>query len=196
MKNIIPVSLLIMLISFTSCFEIVEQVFIKKDGSGNIQFTLNLSKSKTKINSIRQMKAINGHDVPSEYEIKQKVKEIEKSAGKTKSITDVKTTLDLDNYIATITCNFDNVNQVNNIAKNIAKNESDAKYLEKIYNYDATNNTFERLNKVSVKKDYNKMSNADKEVFATANYTAIYKFENTIASASNADAKISPSKKA
>ena len=40
------------------------------------------------------------------------------------------------------------------------------------------------------------MSNADKEVFATANYTAIYKFESTVASASNKDAAISPGKKA
>ena len=195
MKNIISISLLLILISLTSCFEIVEQIFVKKDGSGNLQITLNLSKSKTKINSIRQMKTINGRNVPSETEIKNKIKEIEKSIGKTAGITGVKTTLDWDNYIGTISCNFTNVNQLNNIAKNVA-NPSDAKYIEKSYNYDIANAVFERLNKLSVKKDYNKLSNADKEVFATANYTSISKFESTINTASNADAKISPSKKA
>jgi hypothetical protein len=196
MKIILSASLFCLLISLSSCFELIEQVLVKKDGSGNMQITLNLSKSKTKINSIRQMKTINGHDVPSEYEIKQKIKELETSVAKTKGLSSVKTTLDLDNYIVTMSCNFTNANQLNGIVKNIAKTGTDVKYLEKSYNYDATNNTFERINKISVKKDYNKLSNADKEVFATANYTAIYKFENSITSATNADAKISPSKKA
>jgi hypothetical protein len=47
-----------------------------------------------------------------------------------------------------------------------------------------------------LKDDYKKLSNADKEVFATANYTSIYKFESNVAAASNAATKISPSKKA
>ena len=197
MKNIPTFLLLSCLCLLTSCFEIVEQVFVKNDGSGNLQIVLNLSKSKTKINSIRQMKTVNGHDVPSEYEIKSKLKEIEKSVAKTVGISAVKTTLDLDNYIATISCNFNKVNQLNGIVKSIANdNNGDGKYNEKSYNYEATKNLFERLNKVSLKKDYNKMSNADKEVFATANYTAIYKFENTVTSVSNKDAKTSPSKKA
>jgi hypothetical protein len=181
----------------SSCFEIVEQIFLKKDGSGNLQITLNLSKSKTKINSIRQMKTVNGHDVPSEAEIKRKITDIEKSVAKTPGLSAVKTTMDFDNYIATITCNFGKLNQLNGIVKSIAAdNKGDARYNEKSYNYDIATNIFERINKISLKKDYNKMSNADKEVFATANYTAIYKFENTVSSASNADAKISPSKKA
>ena len=196
MRIIISASLFCLLISLTSCFELIEQVFVKKDGSGNMQLTLNLSKSKTKINSIRQMKTINGRDVPSENEIRQKIKELQTSVAKTKGITEVKTIIDLDNYIVTMSCNFTNANMLNGIVKSIAKTGADAKYLEKSYNYDAATNSFERLNKISVKKDYNKLSNADKEVFATANYTSIYKFENTINSATNADAKISPSKKA
>jgi hypothetical protein len=196
MRIIISAALFCILISLTSCFELIEQVFLKKDGSGNMQITLNLSKSKTKINSIRQMKVINGRTVPSENEIKQKIKELETSVAKTKGITGVKTTLDMDNYIVTISCNFANANQLNGIVKSIAKTGVEAKYLEKSYNYDATNSSFERVNKISVKNDYNKLSNADKEVFATANYTAIYKFENNITGATNADAKISPSKKA
>jgi hypothetical protein len=196
MKTLFSASLIFLLISFTSCFELIEQVFIKKDGSGNLQLTLNLSKSKTKINSIRQMKAINGHDIPTEGEVRQKIRTLEKDVAKTKGVTGVKTTMDFDNYIVTMSCNFTNANLLNGIVKNIAKTGTEAKYLEKSYNYDAANNSFERLNKISLKSDYNKLSNADKEVFATANYTAIYKFENTINTASNKDAKISPSKKA
>jgi hypothetical protein len=196
MKKIASLLLLIFPILFSSCFEIVEQVFLKKDGSGNFQLVINLSKSKTKLNSIITMKTVNGHDVPSKAEIKQKIDEIEKTVAKTSGITNVKTSTDFDNYIFTLNCNFAKLNQLNNVVKSLSDKEKNNKYVEKSYNYDAATNLFERLNKISLKDDYKKMSNADKEIFTTANYTSIYKFENSIAAASNKDAKLSPSKKA
>ncbi len=197
MKKITYPFLFLCLISFSSCFEIIEQVFVKADGSGNFQLVLNLSKSKTKINSIRKMKTINGHEVPTEQEIRKKLAEIENATAKTGGITNVKTNMDFDNYIATITCNFTKVNQLNGIIKSVSEMDNKkTKFIEKSYDYDVASNVFSRLNKVSLKKDYNKMSNADKEVFATANYTAIYKFENAVSMVANKDAKISPSKKA
>jgi hypothetical protein len=197
MKKITYLFLLIILISFTSCFEIIEQVFVKPDGSGNLQLVLNLSKSKTKINSFIKMKTVNGHKIPSEQEIKNKIADIEKTTARTAGISNVKTSMDFDNYIVSISCNFAKITQLNTVVKNIVEKENNkSKYIEKSYEYDVANNIFARLNKVSVKKDYNKMTNADKEVFATANYTAIYKFENTVGTVSNKDAKISPSKKA
>lgn len=194
-KIIYPV-LFLCLISCTSCFEIIEQVFLKTNGSGNFQLVLNLSKSKTKINSILKMKTINGHNVPTEQEIKTKIADIEKATAKTTGISNVKTSMDFDNYIATITCNFNKVNQLNGIIKSVMEIENKKnKFIEKSYDYDQATNIFSRINKVSLKKDYNKMSNADKEIFATANYTAIYKFETTVSSVGNKDAKVSPSKK-
>lgn len=46
------------------------------------------------------------------------------------------------------------------------------------------------------KDDYQKLSAADKEVFATAKYTSVLQFENTIKSQSNAIYQLSPNKKA
>jgi hypothetical protein len=196
MKKITYTFLFICLISCTSCFEIIEQVFVKTDGSGTFQLVINLSKSKTKINSIMKMKTINGHNVPTEQEIKNKIADLEKATAKTVGISNVKTSMDFDNYIATITCNFNKVNQLNGIIKSVSEIENSKNNLiEKSYDYDVASNIFSRINKVSLKKDYNKMSNADKEIFATANYTAIYKFENTVSSVGNKDAKVSPSKK-
>ena len=197
MKKITYPFLFLCLISLTSCFEIIEQVFVKADGSGTFQLVLNLSKSKTKLNSIRKMETINGHKVPSEQEIRNKITEIQKATTKTAGITNVKTNIDFDNYIVTINCNFSKVNQLNGIIKSVSEiDNKKSKFIEKSYDYDVATNIFSRINKVSLKKDYNKMSNADKEVFATANYTAIYKFENTVTGVGNKDAKISPSKKA
>ena len=185
------------LIFFQSCFEIIEQVFLKTDGSGNFQLVVNLSKSKTKLNSIIKMKTINGHDVPSKSDIKYKISEIEKAVSKTPGLSNVKTTVDFDNYIATLNFNFTKVTQLNTAVKNVyAEENGKLKGVEKTYDYDAAANTFSRVNKFSIKDDYKKLSNADKEIFATANYTCIYKFESSVAAATNNETKISPSKKA
>jgi hypothetical protein len=185
------------LIVFQSCFEIIEQVFLKADGSGNFQLVVNLSRSKTRLNSIIKMKTINGHDVPSTYEIKNKITEIERTVAKTPGISAVKTTVDFDNYIATLNCTFTKVAQLNAAVKNVYDKENGKiKGVEKTYDYDAATNIFTRLNKFSLAEDYKKMSNADKEVFATANYTTIYKFDNSVATASNKETKIASGKKA
>lgn len=185
------------LIFFQSCFEIVEQVFVKADGSGNFQLVLNLSKSKTRLNSIIKMKTINGHEVPSKEEIKRKITDIEKTVSKTAGLSQVKTSVDFDNYIAGISCNFTKVTQLNDAVKNIfLKENAKEKAPEKIYEYNTTAKVFERFNSFSFKDEYKKLSNADREIFATANYTAIFKFENSVAAAVNKETKIAPSKKA
>jgi hypothetical protein len=185
------------LISCQSCFEIIEQIFLKNDGSGDFQLVLNMSKSKTRLNSILKMKTINGHDVPSKEEIKSKVADFEKTLNKTAGISNIKTTLDFDNYIMGVSCNFSKVTQINDAVKNIyLKENPKGKASEKIYDYNAVSNVFTRFNLFSFKDQYKKLSNADKEVFATANYTSIFKFEGSVTTVSNKETKVSPSKKA
>jgi hypothetical protein len=183
--------------TFSSCFEIIEQIMLKADGSGSFQFVLNFSKSKTKINSIRKMKTINGHDVPNQWEIENKMQQVEKALNKTTGVSGVKTTMDFDNYIGTINCNFVKLSQLNTGLKNISKIDGgNVAGLDKVYSFNTATKTFERQNKFGLKEAYKKVSNADKEIFATAGYTSIFKFENAIESSSNKDAVISPSKKA
>jgi hypothetical protein len=196
MKKITYLLLFSCLLLFQSCFEIIEQVFIKNDGSGNFQLVINLSKSKTRVNSIMKMKTVNGHDVPSKAEISEKVAAIEKTIAGTAGISNVKTNLDFTNYIATLTCDFSKVAQLNTVVKNINDKEKGKQKIEKSFDLDAATNMFSRLNKFQFREDYNKMSNADKEIFSGANYTAIYKFEKPVAQVSNKDANVSPSKKA
>ncbi|MFT3701969.1 MAG: hypothetical protein QM802_06355 [Agriterribacter sp.] len=179
------------------CFDVVEQATLHADGSGDFQLVLNLSRSKTKINSLLKMKTVNGHPVPTREEISKKVADLEKKLQQTSGISNVKTRLDFDNYIATLTCSFDKVSSLNNAIKSISgKSDTQQKGLEKSYDYDIVNKVFSRLNKFELKKEYDKMSNADKEVFATANYTGIFRFETAVNTFSNPDAKLSADKKA
>ncbi|MGB4846120.1 MAG: hypothetical protein WBP16_16755, partial [Ferruginibacter sp.] len=89
------------------------------------------------------------------------------------------------------------VNQLNNVVKNVYTSEkSKTAPPEKIYTYTPGSRSFNRLNLFSFKNEYKKLSNADKEIFATANYTAIFKFEASVTAVSNKETKIAPSKKA
>ena len=185
------------MILFQSCFEIIEQVFIKKDGSGNFQLVLNMSKSKTKLNSMMKMKTVNGHEVPSKAAITQKVTDLEKTMKKTAGISNVNTQLDFDNYIFTLSCNFAKVASLNATVKNIGEKEkSQSKAIERSYEFDAAENTFSRLNKFSLKEEYQKMSNADREIFANANYTSIFRFDSDVTATSNKESKVAGNKKA
>jgi len=196
MKKITYLALFCCLLFLQSCFEIIEQILVKNDGSGNFQLVVNMSKSRTKLNSIRKMKKINGHDVPTKEDISRKVADIEKTVKGTAGISNVKTSLDFDNYIASISCDFIKVTNLNAAIRNINVKEGNTKPIDNTYEYDPVGKTFSRLNKVLLNEEYRKMSNADKEVFASANYTSIFRFDNDIASFSNKDSKLSANKKA
>ncbi len=60
-----------LLLICTGCFEIIEEVSLNEDGSGKVTLTLNLSRSKTRINSIMLLDSVNNYEVPSEQEIRQ-----------------------------------------------------------------------------------------------------------------------------
>ncbi len=143
-----------------------------------------------------KMKKVNGHKVPDKNEIIKKVADLEKEIKTTAGISNVKTSLDFENYTATLTCDFSNINSINAGIKKLAEKSKEASPVEKSFEYDIPNKTFSRLNKFLIKEEYEKMSNADKEIFATANYTSIFRFETEVTGTSNKDSKIAANKKA
>lgn len=197
MKRLFPLLLVCCTLTLQSCFDIIEEVSMNTDGSGNFKLVLNMSRSKTKINSLMKMKTVNGHEVPTKQEIKSKAAAIEKTIQQTAGISNVKTALDFENFIATFNCRFANVNSLNNAVKNIGGKEvTKQPGTEKNYEYDAGTKTFSRLNKFSLKDEYQKLSAADREIFNDASYTGIYRFQNDVAAASNVSSKVSVNKKA
>jgi hypothetical protein len=196
MKKLLWPALLCCMLSLQSCFEVIEQLVLKSDGSGSLQLVLNMSKSKTKLNSIMKMKTVNGHKVPGRNEIRDHAANIEKDIKSIPGLSNVKLSLDFENYIATLNCDFKNVNSINAGIKKMTEKQKDAKPAEGSFEYDIAAKTFSRLNKFLIKEEYDKMSAADKEIFATANYTSIFRFETAITGTTNKESKISADKRA
>lgn len=183
--------------SLTSCFDIVDEININEDGSGEIMLTANLSKSKTKIASVMLLDSINGYKVFSKADIEKALSDAEAFLKNAEGISGVTRKADFENYIFSISCKFKSVENIDNIVQEITKtlkfkpvtisysyNQS-AKILSKQYTYSP-----------DAKKKYDRLKAEDKKIFDDATYTSIFRFENEVASTSNSLSNVSKSKKA
>jgi hypothetical protein len=195
--NIKQVVLLIPIFLLTSCFDILDKVNLKADGSGEYSLILNASKSKTRLASISKMETINGKKVPKKSEIEAKINEAAKIFRTTPGISNVKTTLDFENYIIKLSCNFRKIEDINaGLAQLKAKDILGKMVPTQIYSHNSTKKTFSKNKVNSFKNEYEQLSKADQEVFTDAKYISILQFESSIQSQSNASYQMSPNKKA
>ena len=193
--------LLLSLTLFTSCFEILEELNLNADGSGNMLVTFNLSKSKSKIASLMLLDSVNGYKVPSKQDISSALKEAKDHLKTIGGISNIKTTTDYDNYIFTISCDFASTDNLDSVFRDLISQhnkKSKTNFNTTNFSYSKSTNAFKRLFSYddSIKRNFNKLNNEDRKIFEDANYTSIYRFENDVKQVSNTNAKIAPNKKA
>ncbi|PQA91373.1 hypothetical protein SAMN05421796_10134 [Chryseobacterium piscicola] len=188
---------LIPLLFLTSCFDILDKVNIKADGSGDYTLILNASKSKTRIASLSKMETVNGKKIPKKSEIEAKINQAAHIFKSTPGISNVKTSMDFDNYIIKLSCSFKKIENINAGLENLKAKKILGKMIPtNMYNQNIEKKIFTRNKINTFKEDYNKLTAADKEVFATAKYVSVMQFENAIKSQSNSVYLLSPNKKA
>lgn len=182
----------------SSCFEVIEEISMKNDGTGDVTLTINLSQSKTKVASVMLLDSVQGYKVPSKQKIQQELNEAVSYLRKSEGISNVKSTSDFNNYIATISFSFKDVSNINNITKNILARQKIKATNTSSYTYNKATKTFSRKYQAigTAKTEFNKLKAKDKAVFNGATYTSIYRFESVVTSSSNPASNVSKSKKA
>jgi len=182
----------------SSCFEVIEEITLKNDGTGDVVLTINLSQSKTKVASVMLLDSVQGYKVPSKLKIQQELGEAVAYLKKSEGISNVKSTSDFNNYIATISFSFKDVSNINNITKNILAQHKINAANTSYYIYNKANKTFSRKYQAvaTAKTEFNKLKSKDKAVFNGATYTSIYRFESVVTSSTNPASNVSKSKKA
>ena len=184
-------------LSLTSCFDIIDKISLKADGSGEYSVILNASKSKTRLQSISKMETINGKKVPKKSEIDKKLNDASAIFKTVAGISNVKTSFDAENYIIKLSCNFKKIENINTGLELLkSKNVIGKMIPTQLYKNNLSEKILVRNKISSFKTEYDKMSSADKEVFNNATYTSILQFENLIKFQTNSEYKISPNKKA
>lgn len=185
--------LTLMPLLLTSCFEVIEDVTIKKDGSGNMLLTLNFSQSRTKLAAIMMMDSIQGHKVPDRTEITEQLQQVADWLRTVKGISNISQSTDFNDYVATIRFSFRQVSDINNITSKILEQYKVKTKLSATYAYDQQNVKFTRHYNYSneVKEQFDKLKERDKDILRAANYISIFRFEDAIESFSNQGAKLS-----
>lgn len=197
-KLIVSLLFTIILFTFSSCFEIVEELRINANGSGNIQLTFNFSQSKTKLASLMKLDSVNGYKVPSKAELQAEMQNIQRQLKAIPGISNVKHQLNFDQFIGTLSFDFTDVKLVNKATQIVAtsykiKNASLPNYsfnkdLQQLVRTYATNNV--------TLQNFKKLKKEDKEVFNSAQLTSIIRFQKNIIKSSNANAVIAKNKQA
>ncbi len=182
---------------FTGCFEIVEEVTIHENGSGDATITLNISQSKTRLASIMLMDSINGYNVPTEAEIRKHIKELAQKIKETKGVSKVSTVINFDDYIFSLSCHFATVEALNKVLSSISSKKDAAMMAKKKpFSFDKNRKIFSRNYHYNIASEFKKIKRDDREILDGASVTTIYRFDKPVLFTKNKDSKVSKSKKA
>ncbi len=189
--------LFLLLITFSACFDVTEDISLNKDGSGIATVIVNLSQSKDNIVGYVNAGEVNGNKIPSIAEIKEKMAEVVAEANKLDGISNVESISDFEDYIFTFKCDFENVYALNDAINILADtyNESGQPMLfEDNYGFDVSS-FYRYFNYPIPDIDYDKLGTMERFLMETATFTGIYRFEDAINKCSNTSARISKSGK-
>lgn len=182
----------------TSCFDVVEEIDLNTNGSGRIKATVNLSKSKTKVASLMKLDKIDGIKVPTQQEIHNEVNKVSAILKATKGISNVTTALDFTNFIGTISCDFTDINALNNFSNTLSKQFKTKISDYSSYSFNTKTKVFNRSYKYANegKKELSKLKPENQKSLHDAYFTYIYRFQGTVAKQQNGHAKVAANKKA
>src|SRR5690606_21277068 len=146
--------------------------------SGAIKATLNMSKSRSKVASLMKLKSVNGINIPSEATIKKEMETAVKLLRNTTGISNVQYNLDFNNYIATISCDFQSINALNDFTKTLSKQFNSQITSYNSYEFNNNTQSFKRnyTYMPSIGKEFSKLSAEDRKIFDEAYYTNIVRF--------------------
>jgi hypothetical protein len=187
----------LVLLCFSSCFEIIEEVNYNNSESGSYLLTANFSKSKLRLKSLMKMDTFMGAKIPREYEINSYIYAAEEAIKKVPGISQVQYHTDYENYIFTCSFDFDSTANLNKALNIVSKEVSTNKNFPYWNIFSSTEQSFVR-NKTPDDSISAILAERKKllELIPDASMTSIYRFQKEVKSISNPKAMISKNKKA
>lgn len=171
----------------TSCFEITERIKHHDDQSGEYTLMVDFSKSWLKTKSAIWLEEVDGVKIPNEQEITQKLNDFKSKVSKMEGISNVSTKTDFDRYVFIIKLDYKNLKALNEVVNTLNKQKNQI-------HFTADSKSFERIASYPIPENLLK-DEKKKEDLEKANIISIYTFDRDVATASNANCKISPNKK-
>jgi len=178
------------------CFDLVEEVNLRADGSGTFLFEANLSQSKTKLQTMMALDSVDGFKIPSKKQIQDEMDKARKILESSEGISKVSSKIDFDNYIFSLGFEFSNVKILDHALTAMHAAFSSGKSIHEKNGFRQEGTTFERINEYTVPHEVKAVPKKEMDLLNNASFTCIYRFDQTILSFSNADARLSKNGKA
>ncbi|MDX2359243.1 MAG: hypothetical protein QNK23_00460 [Crocinitomicaceae bacterium] len=196
-KHFLILSSVLMLL-FTGCIEIIDDLSLNDDGSGSFAYVVNLSSSKIKINSILALDTLDGQKVPSVNDISREIHRVMEELKLKEGISEVEYSEDYDNYMFELKFDFASLEDLQKAIKEIVLLESKRKEIPELDHQwlSFSDGVLERsIPQITVYKT-KKINQADRDLLKEGTYTSITRFETEIAQFDNPEGVLSKSKKA
>lgn len=192
--------LIVLTMSLSSCFELIEDTTLHADGSGSYKLTLNLSSSTTRINSIMAMDTIDGKKVPSRQELKTKMQEYISMLNSKEGISYAEGSLNTENWIIKLDLNFASLAHLKagliDLSKDINQHETSEEVNQLKLSY--ANGVYQRELGAFIPEKWKKEVKSDEDFSRLKEGKCIFiqRFDQEVAEVSSTNARISKSKKA
>lgn len=182
---------LITILSLTSCIELLDDITIHSDGTGTFKYLINLSQSKTKVNSILALDTLNGEKVPDIYEIEQKIVWFKTELSKQPGIKNVSVSYNFTDYIFKLNVDFESVTCLQNAVVNTFQKITENTFMSNknwlIWNDNCLSTDLSEI----VNKWFSNSNLLDKNLIVDGTYTTISRFDRPVISFTNSYSKLS-----
>ncbi len=185
--------LVILTVSLSSCFELLEIVTLSEDGSGSAKIVLNMSRSRTQLNEVTKKDSIGSIKIPSQENVLKALSHATDTLSTITGISNAKYNANFEDYIFTMTVDFDSPEKLNT-AYNILL--SGNKHLRDLFIYAYNSNFYSRtinsnaINKLKQHKTLLSLYGIDK-----GRFTTIVKTKTEITNISNPKTRLATSHK-
>lgn len=184
----------LVLLSLNSCIEIIDDITVKNDGTGTFKYTINLSSSKVKANSVLALDSLNGQKVPSIADIQEKINFYKDKLEKKDGISNVKVDANFSDFIFKFQCDFQSVQQLQKAIRDIL-GEENKNWVNYDYNWISWDgNKLSRSNPKMPENVVQKLKADEIEGLKKGSYISISRFERPIEKTENPNSQISANK--
>ena len=197
MKVIISFSILA-LFFLSSCIEIIDDITVNEDGSGTFKYTINLSSSKVKINSILALDSLDGKKVPSINDITVRINRVIGQLKSKDGISNVSSSADYNDFIFKIECDFSSFEDLQDAIRDIIRSESkekDIPELDEEWLSFKEGKLVRSIPQIAIKKKSD-INAEDGKLLRAGTYTSITRFNSEVDQIENNNALLSKNKKA
>lgn len=187
-----------LLLTLTSCIEIIDDLEINEDGSGTFKYTVNISSSKVKLNSYLALDSLDGKKVPSLEEIKGYVNDVVSSLKNQEGISNLTMESNYTDFIFKLKLDFNSVENLQAAIKAVAQENSKKRYLEELNHkwLDYSGGSLVRsIPKMNIERAKN-LSPEEINLLKQGTYTSITRFAQEVDRFENKEAILAKNKKA